>query len=56
MKNLSLKAKKLEEPSRENEESDDEEDPFTLIARGLEGIMKMRKKIQNIKVKVQLQR
>ena len=44
MKNPALKAKKYQESSSEDEESDDEEDPFALITRGLEGIMKMRKK------------
>ena len=36
MKNLSLKAKKHQESISEDKESDDEEDPFALITRGLE--------------------
>ena len=36
MKNLTLKAKKRDESLSENEESDDKEDPFILITRGLE--------------------
>ena len=35
MKNLALNAKKQEETSIENKDSDDEEDPFALITRGL---------------------
>ena len=49
MKNLALKEKKHQEPSSENEESDDEEDPFALITKGLEGIMKMRKRNKKFK-------
>ena len=49
MKNLALKANKHKESSSENEESDDEEDPFALIIRGLEVIMKMQKKYKKFK-------
>ena len=49
MKNLALKANNSEETSSEYEESDDEDDPFTLIIKGLEGIMKMRKRFRRYK-------
>ncbi|XP_057518412.1 uncharacterized protein LOC130799327 [Amaranthus tricolor] len=49
MKNLALKAKKHYESSSEDEESDDEEYPFALIIRGLERIMKMRKRFNKFK-------
>ena len=49
MKNLALKAKKHHESSSDNEESDDEKYPFALIIRGLEGIMKMRKRFKKFK-------
>ena len=49
MKNLALKAKKHYESSSEDEESDDEEYPFALITRGLERIMKMRKRFNKFK-------
>ena len=49
MKNLALKAKKHQESSSENEKNDDEEDPFSLITRGLEGIIKMRKRFKKFK-------
>ena len=49
MTNISLKAKKCEESSRKNDECDDEEDPFALIIRGLEGIMKMCKRFKRYK-------
>ena len=49
MKNLALKANKHKESSSENEESDDEEDPFALIKKGLEGIMKMWKRFKKFK-------
>ena len=47
MKKLALKAKKHQESSSKNEERDDEEDPFALSARGLEWIMKMRKRFKS---------
>ena len=46
MKNLELTPKKHEESSSTNEESDYEEHPFALITRGLEGIMRMRKRFK----------
>ena len=46
---LILKAKKHQESSSENEKSDGEEDTFALITRGLEGIMKMRKRFKKFK-------
>ena len=46
---LILKAKKHQESSSENEKSDGEEDTFALITRGLEGIMKMRKRFTKFK-------
>ena len=49
VKNLAQEAKKHQESSSKNEESDDEEDPFTLITRGLEGIMKIRKRFKKFK-------
>ena len=49
MKNLALKAKKHHESLSTDEESDDEEDLFALITRGLEGIMKMRKIFKKFK-------
>ena len=49
MKNLALKAKKHHESSSDSEDSDDEEDPFALITKGLEGIMKMRKRFKKFK-------
>ena len=51
MKNLALKEKKRKETSSENAKSHDEEDPFDLIARGLEGIMKIRKRFKKYKWK-----
>ena len=49
MKNLALKAKKRQESSSENEKSDDEEDLFALITRGLKGTMRMRKRFKRFK-------
>ena len=51
MKNLEFRAKKHEETSCENVDSDDEEDSFALIARGLEDIMKIRKRFRKYKSK-----
>ena len=50
MKNFALKAKKYQESPSENEESDDEEHPFALIIRGIEGILKMRKRYKKIQI------
>lgn len=44
MKNLALKAKKEESSSDDAEGSQDDEDPFALVARGLSKILKMQKK------------
>ena len=46
IENLELKAKKRDEYSSGNKESDDEKDPFALITRGLEGITKMQKRFK----------
>ena len=51
MKNLALKVKKRDESSSKNEESDDEEDLFCLITRGLEGIMRMTKRFKRYKLR-----
>lgn len=45
----SLKSKKLEESLIRNDESDDEEDLVTLIKRGLDYIIRMKKKYKNFK-------
>ena len=54
MKNLALKSKKHHESSSNDEESDNEEDPFALITRGLEGIMKMRKRLKNLNLETKV--
>ena len=38
IKNMSLKAKKVEKPSTSEEESKDDDGPFALVARGLSQI------------------
>ena len=44
VKNMSLKASKVDEPSSSDDNSDDEDDdPFALVARGLSRILKMRR-------------
>ena len=56
MKNLALKAKKHQKSSSEDEKSDDEEDLFALITRGLKGIWRCTKelKILNLETKANL--
>ena len=49
MKNLALKPKKHHESSSDDEKSADEEDSFVLITKGLEEIMKMRKRFKRFK-------
>ena len=49
MKYLALKIMKREKSSSETEECDDEEDPFALITRGVDGIMKMQKGFKRFK-------
>ena len=55
MKNLALKVKKRDESSSKNEESDDEEDTFALITRGLEGIVRLRKRFKRYKSRIDFQ-
>ena len=48
MKNIAFKTTKEEKTSSENEDSDNQEDHFALITRGLKHIMRMKKQIQEV--------
>ena len=46
---MSLKAKKMDEPSTFKEKSEDDDDPFALVTRGLFKIMKTRRNFKKDK-------
>ena len=55
VKNMYLKAKKMEEPSSSKKEGEDDDDPFALVACGLFQIFKIRRDIKKDKYPRSLQ-